>query len=124
MTRCASPDLAQVLFGPRGLEAELIEAAREGRAGEVRFLLREGADVHAAEGDALRMAALWNQARTVEILLEAGARPADLDADDRRFITENGNARIIALLALDAEAPRAPAIEDESALEACEPCTP
>lgn len=64
---------------PENLDQELIDAARYGRAGEVRRLLARGADVHAQDDYALWAAACCGKTKVVEILLAAGA---DVHADD------------------------------------------
>jgi hypothetical protein len=61
------------------LDQELIDAARYGRAGEVRRLLARGADVHAQDDYALWAATVCGETKVVEILLAAGA---DVHADD------------------------------------------
>ena len=57
---------------------KLVEAAREGRAEELRELLAAGTPVDGvnAEGvDALTMAAAWGHVELVDVLIEAGAAP-------------------------------------------------
>ena len=88
---------ASVLAGTSGFSAEaaaapaidppLIEAARAADPVAVRALLRQQADVHAAEADgttALQWAAYKSDAETARLLLRAGAR---VDARNRYHVT-------------------------------------
>jgi uncharacterized protein len=62
-------------FGPQN-DPPLVQAAKQGKADEVRELVRQGADVNAAQGDgmtALHWTAARNDVGSAEMLLRAGA---------------------------------------------------
>jgi ankyrin repeat protein len=68
-------------------EAEMIEAARWGRADEVAAAIEAGVDPNAKDDDgvsAIRWAAVEGNATVVEILVEAGA---DVDSADAHGVT-------------------------------------
>jgi ankyrin repeat protein len=76
----AVPDAAPQMIAPPA-ESAVAEAAMRGDTGAVRTLLRDGADVNAAQGDgmtALHWAALNGDLATMNVLLYAGATPDPL----------------------------------------------
>ena len=54
-------------------EERLIEAAEEGRIDIVRFMIKEGADIHAYDDYPLRWASMNGHTETVKLLIKEGA---------------------------------------------------
>ncbi len=104
-------------------DAPVAEAAERGDLEAVRALLRQGADVNAAQGDgmtALHWAGLNGHAEMAEVLLYAGARP---DATTRlggyrplHLAARNGHAEVLATLLARGSDPNAPTVTGARAL--------
>ena len=72
---------------------DLPTAALSGDIADVRMLLDAGADVHARDADALRLAAYYGHAEVVRMLLDAGARWDRIPPDDLRHLADLGAQR-------------------------------
>lgn len=109
-SRLAAGDLAVAWHFARAPEAPLADAAMRGDTSQVRALLRDGADVNAAQGDgmtALHWTATRGDAAVARMLIVAGAR---LDATTRNgsytplhLASRAGKASVVEVL-LDAGA--------------------
>ncbi len=99
---------ATTLWAATAMDAPVAEAAARGDIEAVRTLLRDGADVNAAQGDgmtALHWAALRGDADMVSVLIYAGARVASTTRlgayTPLHLASRDGRAEAVALL-LDA----------------------
>ncbi len=109
-SRLAAGDLAMAWHFEKAPEAPLADAAMRGDTSQVRALLRDGADVNAAQGDgmtALHWTATRGDAAVARMLIVAGAR---LDATTRNgsytplhLASRSGKAAVVEVL-LDAGA--------------------
>ena len=80
MIRLSALLLALLLGGPAA-ESPVADAAQQGDLETIRVLLREGADVNAAQNDgmsALHWAAQNDDASVIEVLLYAGANMVEI----------------------------------------------
>jgi len=64
----------------------------------IELLIKAGANVHANDDEALRLASLYGHKDVVELLLKAGANVHANDNEALRFATEKGYKDIVELL--------------------------
>ena len=93
-------DLSNILFikNKKVNKAKLMGAAMDGELENVKFLIKNGVDIHANEDYALRLASQWGHIEVVKLLINHGA---DIHAQDSRALTcalIYGHLEIIQLL--------------------------
>src|SRR5262245_58464286 len=116
-----------VVLGIAGIDAagpdlRVVEAVRTRHTGIVATLLRQGADVNAAQGDgatALHWAVYWDDAETAARLIGAGARvnaTTDLGATPLSVASVHGAAGLVQTLLEAGADPNAALPSGETAL--------
>jgi ankyrin repeat protein len=106
-------------------DERLIDAVKAGKVDVVRTLLKQRADVNAAEGDGstvLHWAVHRDNAVAVDLLLRAGARPNvsnDLGATPLYLACTNRNAALVKTLLAAGANPNAALLQGETVLMEC-----
>jgi len=108
------------LFASSASAAPIVDAAKNGDADAVRALLKNKADVNAAEGDgttALHWASYRDDLETADLLIRAGARvdaATDLGVTPLWNAAVNGSERMVRRLVQAGANPNAPLIAGET----------
>jgi ankyrin repeat protein len=80
------------------MEEELINASANGHLDVVKLLLESGADVHAYDNGAIRMASYYGHLDVVKLLVESGADVHPYDNLAIRHASRNGHLAVVKLL--------------------------
>jgi ankyrin repeat protein len=83
-----------------GANNALIHAAERGKKHVVQFTLLAGADVHAEDDQALRLASLAGHADVLRVLLNAGADVHALNDEALRLASRHGHADVVQMCTL------------------------
>ena len=79
-------------------ETELIDAAKHGELENVKFLLENGADIHARDDHALSLASLIGHTEIVKLLIDHGADIHAWADDALKWASMYGHTEIVKLL--------------------------
>ena len=79
-------------------EQDLFDEAKDGELENVKFLLKNGTNIHAQNDEALRIASDCGHTEIVKLLIELGADIHAWDDDALRWASECGHIEIVKLL--------------------------